>query len=294
MKCRTKKIADAAVLLILIFLAAAVLLPVVFCVTHSFMSSRELNSAYGEILIAVTAPEDEDTDGVPMDPHLIPREPSLRGYYDIFFASAEYTGRFFRSLALTAAITLGQTVLSCLGGYGFAKFRFPGKNLLFTLMILLMMLPLQVTLVPNYIVLDRMHLIGSYGALLLPGICSAFGVFLLTQTFQSIPDSVLEAARLDGANQLKTLLFVVLPQSKSGIASLIILNFIDTWNMVEQPLVFLKDRAKYPLSVFLAQLRSLDLSHAFVCGILAMLPVLVLFVIFRDALMTGIENSALK
>lgn len=294
MKCRTKKIADAAVLLILILLAAAVLLPVVFCVTHSFMSSRELNAAYGEILIAVTAPEDEDTDGVPMDPHLIPREPSLRGYYDIFFASAEYTGRFFRSLALTAAITLGQTVLSCLGGYGFAKFRFPGKNLLFALMVLLMMLPLQVTLVPNYIVLDRMHLIGSYAALILPGICSAFGVFLLTQTFRSIPDSVLEAARLDGANQLKTLLFVVLPQSKSGIASLIILNFIDVWNMVEQPLVFLKDRAKYPLSVFLAQLRSLDLSHAFVCGILAMLPVLVLFVIFRDALMTGIENSALK
>ena len=294
MKCRTKKIADAAVLLILIFLAAAVLLPVVFCVTHSFMSSRELNAAYGEILIAVTAPEDEDTDGVPMDPHLIPREPSLRGYYDIFFASTEYTGRFFRSLTLTAAITLGQTVLACLGGYGFAKFRFPGKNLLFTLMILLMMLPLQVTLVPNYIVLDRMHLIGSYGALLLPGICSAFGVFLLTQTFQSIPDSVLEAARLDGANQLKTLLFVVLPQSKSGIASLIILNFIDTWNMVEQPLVFLKDRAKYPLSVFLAQISGLGLSHAFVCGILAMLPVLCLFLMFRDALMTGIENSALK
>ncbi len=291
---KTKNITDFAVMLLLIFLAAAVLLPVIFIVTHSFMSSQELNAAYGEILIAVTAPEDEDTDGVPMDPHLIPREPSLKGYYEIFIESTEYTGRFARSLTLTAAITFGQTVLSCLSGYGFAKFRFPGKNLLFALMVLLMMLPLQVTLVPNYIVLDRMHLIGSYAALILPGICSAFGVFLLTQTFRSIPDSVLEAARLDGAGQMKTLLFVVLPQAKSGIASLVILNFIDVWNMVEQPLVFLKDRTKYPLSVFLAQISGLGLSHAFVCGILAMLPVLCLFLIFRDALMTGIENSALK
>jgi multiple sugar transport system permease protein len=161
-------------------------------------------------------------------------------------------------------------------------------------MVLLMMLPLQVTLVPNYIVLDKMGMIGSYSAIILPGICSAFGVFLLTQTFKSIPDSVLEAARLDGANQFKTLLLVVIPQAKAGIASLVILNFIDTWNMVEQPLVFLKDRLKYPLSIFLSQIKNADLSRAFVCGILAMLPVLLLFLHFKDALMTGIENSALK
>lgn len=289
-----KKIADIAVFLILLLLAGTVLFPVLFVTTHSFMSSEELNAAYGEILTAAAAPEDEDTAAVPMDPHLIPREPSVNGYYEVFFASTEYTGRFARSLALAAAITGGQTILSCLSGYGFAKFRFPGKNLLFALMVLLMMLPLQVTLVPNYIVLDRLGLIGSYAALILPGICSAFGVFLLTQTFRSIPDSILEAARLDGAGQLKTLLLVVLPQAKSGIASLVILNFIDTWNMVEQPLVFLKDRTKYPLSVFLAQISNIDLSHAFVCGILAMLPVLFLFLLFKDALMTGIENSALK
>lgn len=293
MNRKKQKIADIAALVLLMVLSVTVLLPVVFITTHSFMSSRELNAAYGDILTSASAAEDEK-EILSMDPHLIPREPSLKGYYDVFLASPDYLGKFWLSVFLSAAITGGQTILSCLGGYGFAKFRFPGKNFLFLLMILLMMLPLQVTLVPNYIVLDKLGWIGSYRALILPGICSAFGVFLLTQTFRSIPNSILEAARLDGAGQLKTLLFVVIPQAKAGIASLVILNFIDTWNMVEQPLVFLKERAKYPLSIFLSQINSADLSHAFVCGILAMLPVLLLFLHFKDALMTGIENSALK
>jgi len=294
MKRKKQKIADIAALAILLVLSVTVLLPVVFITTHSFMSSRELNAAYGDILTAAASADESEDEPIAMDPHLIPREPSLKGYRDVFLATPDYLGKFWLSMFLTAAITGGQTVLACLGGYGFAKFRFPGKHLLFVLMVLLMMLPLQVTLVPNYIVLDRLGWIGSYAALILPGICSVFGVFLLTQTFRSIPDSILEAARLDGAGQLKTLFFVVVPQAKAGIASLVILNFIDTWNMVEQPLVFLKERAKYPLSIFLSQINNADLAHAFVCGILAMLPVLLLFLHFKDALMTGIENSALK
>ena len=292
MMAKRKKTGDIVTLIVLILLSVIVILPVLFMATHSFMSGRELTASYGKILSS--SKDDEDDTPIEVDAHLIPREPSLNGYWDVFLATPDYLGKFWLSLALCAAITAGQTLLACLGGYGFAKFKYPGKNLLFGLMVLLMMLPLQVTLVPNYIVLDKMGMIGSYSAIILPGICSAFGVFLLTQTFKSIPDSVLEAARLDGANQFKTLLLVVIPQAKAGIASLVILNFIDTWNMVEQPLVFLKDRLKYPLSIFLSQIKNADLSRAFVCGILAMLPVLLLFLHFKDALMTGIENSALK
>ena len=289
---KSKKTGDIVTLVVLILMSVVVILPVLFMVTHSFMSGNELTASYGKILSS--SKDDEDDTPIEIDAHLIPREPSLKGYWDVFLATPDYLGKFWLSLGLCAAITAGQTLLACLGGYGFAKFKYPGKNLLFALMVLLMMLPLQVTLVPNYIVLDKLNMIGSYSAIVLPGICSAFGVFLLTQTFKSIPDSVLEAARLDGANQFKTLLLVVIPQAKAGIASLVILNFIDTWNMVEQPLVFLKDRLKYPLSIFLSQIKNADLSRAFVCGILAMLPVLLLFLHFKDALMTGIENSALK
>ena len=157
-----------------------------------------------------------------------------------------------------------------------------------------MMMPLQVTLVPNYIVFERLGLIGSYASVILPGVFFPFGVFLLTQFFSSIPNSIIEAAKLDGANQIQILCRIIVPHAKSGVASLCILNFIDTWNMVEQPLIFLKDSTKYPLSVFLANVSRENLSISFVCGILAILPVLLLFLYLKDSLISGIENTNLK
>lgn len=113
--------------------------------------------------------------------------------------------KFWKSMLLSTVILAGQLVISCLGGYGFAKFNFKGKNVIFFFVIILMMMPLQVTLVPNYIVFERLGLIGSYASVILPGVFSTFGVFLLTQFFSSIPNSIIEAAKLDGANQIQIL-----------------------------------------------------------------------------------------
>jgi multiple sugar transport system permease protein len=195
---------------------------------------------------------------------------------------------------IAVVIMTGQVLISCFGGYGFAKFKFPLKNVIFYFMIILMMTPLQVTLVPNFIVLDRMGLIGSYAALILPGVFSTFGVFLLAQIFSSVPDSMIEAAKIDGANQLQILFKIMVPYAKAGVASLVILNFIDTWNMVEQPLVFLQDNTKYPLSLFLANINQGRLGLSFVCGILAITPAFFLFLYFKDSLIAGIENTNLK
>ncbi len=115
----------------------------------------------------------------------------------------------------------------------------------------------------------------------------------MTQIFSSVPNSIIEAAKLDGANQLQVLLKIVLPYSKSGIASLVILNFIDNWNMVEQPLVFLKDRLKYPLSVFLTGIKDAG-ATAFVCSVMTMVPVFFLFMYLKDAMVSGIETGNLK
>lgn len=216
------------------------------------------------------------------------------GYKEVFLYTPDYLMKFWNSMLISSLITVGQVILGCLGGYGFAKFNFPFKNVIFYLMIILMMMPLQVTLVPNYIVLDEMNLIGSYTGLILTGVCSTFGVFLMTQIFSSVPDSMIEAAKLDGANQLQILLKIVLPYSKNGIASLAILSFIDNWNMVEQPLVFLKDRLKYPLSVFLAEIKGTADPTAFVCSVMTMVPVFFLFMYLKDALVSGIETSSLK
>jgi len=268
-----------AVYLVLALLAAAALFPVLFIAANSFMSEAEIMESYASDKIYL---------------HLIPGDFTLEGYRNVFFASPAYLMKFWNSMFISAAIVAGQVFVACLGGYGFAKFVFPLKNAVFYFLIILMMMPLQVTLVPNYIVLDRLGLIGSYAALILPGIFSTFGVFLLAQIFSSIPDSIIEAAKIDGANHMKILLKIVIPHNKAGIAALVILNFIDNWNMVEQPLVFLKDSNKHPLSIFLANINHAQPGVAFVCGILAIIPVFFLFLHLKDSLVYGIENANLK
>ena len=225
MKKKSKCI-DIIVYAVLILFGAAALFPVIFIAASSLMDESEVIRSYvsGE-----------------MDFHIIPRSFSLNGYLEVFLYTPAYLMKFWKSMLLSTVILAGQLVISCLGGYGFAKFSFRGKNVIFFFVIILMMMPLQVTLVPNYIVFERLGLIGSYASVILPGVFSTFGVFLLTQFFSSIPNSIIEAAKLDGASQIQILCKIIVPYAKSGVASLCILNFIDTWNMVEQPLIFLKD-----------------------------------------------------
>ena len=278
MKKKSKCI-DIIVYAVLILFGAAALFPVIFIATSSLMDESEVIRSYvsGE-----------------MDFHIIPRSFSLNGYLEVFLYTPAYLMKFWKSMLLSTVILAGQLVISCLGGSGFAKFSFKGKNVIFFFVIILMMMPLQVSLVPNYIVFERLGLIGSYASVILPGVFSTFGVFLLTQFFSSIPNSIIEAAKLDGASQIQILCNIIVPYAKSGVASLCILNFIDTWNMVEQPLIFLKDSTKYPLSVFLANVSRENLSISFVCGILAILPVFLLFLYLKDSLISGIENTNLK
>jgi len=278
MKKKSKCI-DIIIYAVLILFGAAALFPVIFIAASSLMDESEVIRSYvvGD-----------------MDFHIIPRSFSLNGYLEVFLYTPAYLMKFWKSMLLSTVILAGQLVISCLGGYGFAKFSFRGKNVIFFFVIILMMMPLQVTLVPNYIVFERLGLIGSYASVILPGVFSTFGVFLLTQFFSSIPNSIIEAAKLDGANQIQILCRIIVPYAKSGVASLCILNFIDTWNMVEQPLIFLKDSTKYPLSVFLANVSRENLSISFVCGILAILPVFLLFLYLKDSLISGIENTNLK
>jgi multiple sugar transport system permease protein len=280
------KSANIIVYVILILLAVVALFPVLFIAANSFMSESEIMRSYGAVLAT--------GDATAIDFHIIPENFSLQGYIDVFLFTPSYLMKFWSSMFISFSIMAGQVIISCLGGYGFAKFKFPLKNVIFYFMIILMMMPLQVTLVPNYILLDKIKLIGSYTALILPGIFSTFGVFLIAQVFSSVPDNLIEAAKIDGANHLQILFKIMIPYAKAGVASLFILNFIDTWNMVEQPLVFLQDSTKYPLSIFLANINQVKLRISFVCGILAIIPVFFLFLCFKDSLISGIENTNLK
>ena len=282
---KTKRRAgNAACQLVLILAACTALFPAAFMLLNSFFSGAEIAESYGVLTGS----------GETIRFHLIPDRATLEGYAKVFLLTPSYLVKFWSSLLLAAATVAGQVLVSCVSGDGFAKFRFPLRRVLLVTVVVLMMTPVQVQMVSQYPVLRGLGLLGTYGALILPGAFGAFGIFLITQVFSYIPDEILEAAKIDGASHLQILMRVVIPYSKMGIASLVILSFIDNWNLVEQPIVFLQNAWQYPLSVFLSRINGARLDVAFVCGVLAILPTAILYLFLKDALITGIENASLK
>ena len=263
-----------------LFLAALSLLfvlPVVLTVACSFLSPQEVQRVFGPLL----------GEGGTAALGALPQGFSLMGYYEVFFATPDYLAKFWVSLLLAVGAILGQMVISCMGGFAFAFYDFPGKRLLYGLLCLFMLIPLQVTLLPNYLLLDQLGALNTYWALLLPLAFAPLGTFLLTQIFRSVPADILHAARLDGAGTLQVLARVLLPCGKSGVSTLIILTLIESWNMVEQPLIYLRDVGSYPLSVFLASRYMENLPFQFVCSVLSLLPLALCFLYFGGDLLQG-------
>lgn len=259
--------------------AFAALFPTAYTALNSLMNEVEILRYYA-------APQ--------MTLHLIPDQFSLESYYQILLRRPDYLIKFWYSMGMTLSIVLCQVFLAFTAGYAFAKFRFPGRNALFFLVIIMMMMPLQVTLVTNYIVLKRMNLVGSWWAVLLSAIFSPFGVFLMRQSIATTPDDLIDAAKLDGARQKTILARIILPRNRSALAALIVLAFIDAWNMVEQPIVLLQSEQQYPLSVFLAQMNRHEPGTAFACGVLALVPVFLMFLLFEEELVDGVAFMTMK
>lgn len=213
---------------------------------------------------------------------------SLEAIYKVFLATPEYLLVFWRTIALCGVIVAGQVVLSVLAGMGFAKYDFPGKGLWFFLLLVVMVLPLQVTLVPNFRILGTLNLLDTQWALALPALFAPLGTFLMTQSFRAVPDEILEAARLDGASTWTALWKVLVPCGKNGLSCVLVLTFLSAWNMVEQPMAYLKDAAQHPLSVSLAVTGARDQGVQLACCLLALLPPLLLFLGLHKELVQGI------
>lgn len=257
-------------ILCLTLISLLFVLPVVLTVACSFLSPQEVQRVFGPLL---------GEDGTAVFGAL-PQGFSLMGYYEVFFATPDYLAKFWVSLLLAVGAIAGQVAISCLGGFAFAFYDFPGKRLLYGLLCLFMLIPLQVTLLPNYILLDQLGTLNTYWALLLPLAFAPLGTFLLTQIFRSVPADILHAARLDGAGTLQVLARVLLPCGKGGVSTLVVLTLIESWNMVEQPLIYLQDVGSYPLSVFLASQYMENLPFQFVCSVLSLLPLALCFLYF--------------
>lgn len=271
---RKKRIHRKVIFILMFFLSVFVLAPVVYMFINSFVHPKEVVTMYGQGFT-----------------RFLPQKFSFMAYYKILFSEPQYLLKFWKSLFMCLTISTGQTLIGSMAGAAFAKYRFVGKKLWLSLMTLFMLLPIQVTLLPNYIVLEKLQLIDSYKALIIPGIFAPFGVILMTLIFRTMPEEMIDAAELDGAGRLRTLFSILIPAGKTGVATLFVLSFIDNWNMVEQPMIFLRDEVKYPLSVFLAGMAGTNVSLQFVCGILSLIPVTLLFLAFREDLMEGIGDS---
>lgn len=219
---------------------------------------------------------------------------SFQAYYDVFWGEAQYLVRFWRSLGIGLAVGMGQLAVSMLAGYGFARFRFPGRDVIFFFLLILMVLPVQVTLVSNYITLSWMGLLDTYLSLILPLIFAPLGTFILRQSFLSVPDSIFDAAMLDGCGSFASLVRIAAPMNLSGIVCAFLLSFLNAWNMVEQPIAYLRDMRRYPISVALAYVPPTDATIQLVCCVLVILPCLALFAFFNRELVEGITLAEIK
>lgn len=217
---------------------------------------------------------------------------SLRQFEEILL----YTWRFYvwmwNSVGYTVAILLLNIPISILAAYGFSQYDFPGRKCLFFLYILLMLLPFQVTVVPQYLTLNAFNLLDTRWAVILPNAFSAFGVFLMTQFMQSIAPEILESAQLDGAGRASVLWYIILPLCKSAIASLTVLQLFSNWSLIDQPLLFLRREELLPLSLELGS--QTFGSSAFAAGVIFAVPPVMAYLFCRDALEQGISLGNVK
>ena len=273
-------------LLCLIF-ALIFLMPTVLTITNSFMSEAEINANYGMIFSTTTGGYVSKT----VNLKFIPDKVTLSQYVSGLIKSPEYLLKLWNSIILVVPIVLLQLGTAAVAAYGFSRWRGKVRDGIFFFYVILMLMPYQVTLVPNYLVSSWLGILNTRWSIILPGMFAPFSVFLLTKFMRRIPYAQIESARVDGAGEWDIFTKICLPQCRSALYSIAILVFIDYWNMVEQPLILLQDADQQPLSVFLSSINSGEIGLAFAMATVYMIPTLLLFLHGEEYLVEGIANS---
>ena len=259
---QTAKIALATV--VAATFAILFLMPIVLTITNSFMAASEISANYGSIF-ATDANGGKVYIAERVNLKFIPDMVSFSQYNTVLFKSPEYLFKLWNSVILVGPIVVFQLMVASLASYGFARYRGRIREIIFFMYIILMLMPYQVTLVPNYLVSDWLNLLDT-----------------------RIPESVLEAAQIDGAGEWQIYRKICLPLCKGAICSAAILVFIDYWNMVEQPLILMSDPEQHPLSVFLSKINAGEIGLAFAVATIYMVPSLLIFLYGEEYLVDGI------
>ena len=265
------------------------LMPTVLTITNSFMTQSEITANYGQVFQNATDGKRFIKDTINLK--FIPDKVSFSQYFTVLLKSPDFLYKFWNSVILVAPIVLAQLMVASVAAYGFTRWRGKVRDTIFFAYVILMLMPYQVTLVPNYLVSDFLGLLNTRWAIILPGAFAPFSVFLLTKSMRRIPVSLIESAKLDGAGEWHIFWNICLPQCRSALYSIAILVFIDYWNMVEQPLILLPDASQQPLSVYLSQINAGEIGIAFAAAVVYMVPGLLMFLHGEAYLVEGITYA---
>jgi multiple sugar transport system permease protein len=231
-----------------------------------------------------------------LPPPLLPSAPTLENYRELF--AREGMGRyFFNSFLVATAITLGSVAFNVMAGYAFAKLQFAGRERLFRWLIGALVIPVQVAMMPLFLQLKALGLVNSYGGVIVPALATIFGIYLVRQYARSIPDELLEAARVDGAGELTIFLRVVVPLLRPIIVTLAVFSFLASWNDFMWPLIVLTDSDHYTLPVALASLsrEHVQDNELMMAGsVVTVLPVLALFLALQRYYIAGLLAGSVK
>lgn len=269
----------------LFLLAAVIFFPIIFAVGGAFMNQWELEEYLGPVLGGVEGMASWA---------LLPKAPTLQPLVEILIDSPQFFVMFWNSIQMSAWIVAGQLLFGVPAAWGLSRFHFPGKKLVLMLYIVLMLMPFQVLMLPEYLVLDDLHLLDTQWAVILPAVFSTFPVFIMYRFFCGIPEPILEAARIDGAGNIQIFLRIGIPLGAAGIVSALILGFLEAWNMIEQPMTFLKTKALWPLSLYLPEIGLKEAGAGFAAALMMLVPALLLFLLGQEYLEQGIAAAAVK
>jgi multiple sugar transport system permease protein len=230
-------------------------------------------------------------------PTFLPSAPTTDNYRRLF-EQLDFPRFFFNSSVIALAVTLGTLVFCPMLGYALAKLRWHGKRLIMGLVLATLMVPAGITLIPNFILMSNLGLVNSYPGLILPFLAGPFGVFLMRQFMLGIPNELLEAARIDGANEFRIFWSVVMPLATPVLATLAILTFLGNWNSFLYPFVMATEPQMYTLPVALATFATgqyqADHGMLMAGSVLIVVPVLIVFVLFQRWITEGIATTGLK
>jgi multiple sugar transport system permease protein len=260
---------------LLVIGAVLALVPMIWMVSASLMRSGEASS---------------------FPPHFFPSSPTLEHYTDLF--TRLNLGRYLLNSAFVAVVvTSASLIINAMAGYAFAKLRFRGRDRLFRLLSTGLVLPVQVAMLPLFLLLKNMGLINTYWGVIIPGLASIFGIFLVRQYALAIPDEMLDAARVDGASEFRIFWSIVVPGIMPILATLSIWTFLATWNDFMWPLIVLSDSSHYTLPVALANLSGehvQDTELMMAGSVLTVIPVMLVFLFLQRYYIQGVMAGSVK